>query len=63
MIPAPAPGVLCWEMELHHLLAGHGENRLAIAPAHILYQQKACTSYPHFTGLHTPASDPGTAPA
>ena len=25
MIPAPASGVLCWEVEFHHLLAGHGE--------------------------------------
>lgn len=63
MTPAPASGVLCWEVEFRHLLAGHGETRLAIAPALILYQEKACTSYPHFIGLHTPASDHGIVPA
>ena len=25
MIPAPASSVLYWEVEFHHLLAGHGE--------------------------------------
>ena len=25
MIQAPASGVLCWEVEFHHLLAWHGE--------------------------------------
>ena len=62
MTLAPASGVLCWEVELHHLLAGHGETRLAIAPAPILYQLKLGTSCPHFTVLHILAFCPGIGP-
>lgn len=35
MIPAPASGVLCWEVEFHHLLVGNGEKNAAQSPQHL----------------------------
>lgn len=35
MIPAPASGVLCWEVEFHHLLAGAWRKAAAQSPQHL----------------------------
>lgn len=62
MIPAPASGVLCWEMELHHLLAGHGEKPPRNRPSTYIVSIKIGYVVPTFTVLHTLAFCPGIGP-
>lgn len=60
-IPAPASGVLCWEMELHHLLAGHGEKPPRNRPSTYIISIKSVYVVPPFKALRTLAYDLGIA--
>ncbi len=48
MTLAPASGVLCWEVELHHLLAGHGEKPPRNRPSTYIVSIKSVYVVPPF---------------
>lgn len=48
MIPAPASGVLCWEVEFRHLLAGHGEKPPRNRPSTYIVSIKSVYVVPPF---------------